>query len=767
LARQLPPRHDGRRIVSISMTVKRKPSLFVVLYCLAFTPCVYLVAQQTNNSEVSPFKIEVTVKRVLVPVVVRDAQRRAVGNLRKEDFHVFDKGKPKVISGFAVEKRGLVESDIESTGPVPDDPNATLQASTPSQRFIVFLFDDMHLGADELGRFQKLGTKILAASLTGADMAAVVSISGENSGLTRDRAKLEEAIINLKSRALYQLQGHQCSDIDYYEADLIVNKRNGTALEAAIQQTLACASLDPRTWHKMAEDMVRSTATNSLMTGDQDVRAMLATLREYVRKMGTLPGQRTLILVSPGFLTLTPEAMTEKARILDLAAQENVTISALDARGLYTTELGAGARGAGSAMAMQTGYEAQSLRASMALNEDVMAELADGSGGTYFHNNNDLEAGFKQLATAPEYVYVLEVSLDNENPDGTYHRLKVKVDRDGLQVQARRGYFSRKPEESKAERQGLEIDRAEVSEPEKDTLGKKKANLITGAISSPPPNPASSVTPVTKGSDNKLSNRSLNWTPPLVDEPVRSGVSSTPCVLSDILQQASARAGELYTSLQSFSAQERIEYEASDHMGYLRDARTGNFDYVVIFQQTPGGTTVQESRRPKRGSRLLTAFTQDIGLPEMALMFLPELQDDYEMSCEGAAEWSGRRTLVVHFVARKDKPGRTLSFRDSKGKMYPARLKGRAWIAADSGEVMHMETSLVEQIPGTKVRHWYMSISYAPVEFHAQNVRMLLPQTVDAYCDFEDHRTIVYHTFTDFMLFSVDTRQAAEKPKDQ
>ena len=142
----------------------------------------------------------------------------------------------------------------------------------------------MHLGADDLGRFQKLGTKILAASLTGSDMAAVVSISGANSGLTGDRATLEEAIMNLKPRALYRLQGRQCPDIDYYEADLIVNKRNGTALEAAVQQTLACANLDPQTWRKMAENMVRSTATNALMTGDQDVRVMLATLREYVEK---------------------------------------------------------------------------------------------------------------------------------------------------------------------------------------------------------------------------------------------------------------------------------------------------------------------------------------------------------------------------------------------------------------------------------------------------------------------------------------------------
>jgi hypothetical protein len=42
----------------------------------------------------------------------------------------------------------------------------------------------------------------------------------------------------------------------------------------------------------------------------------------------------------------------------------------------------------------------------------VMSELADGTGGAFFHNNNDLAAGFKSLTDAPEVVYVLELSLD-------------------------------------------------------------------------------------------------------------------------------------------------------------------------------------------------------------------------------------------------------------------------------------------------------------------------------------------------------------------
>ena len=81
-----------------------------------------------------------------------------------------------------------------------------------------------------------------------------------------------------------------------------------------------------------------------------------------------------------------------------------------------------------------------------------MAELADGTGGTFFHNSNDLEGGLQKLAAAPEYVYLLEPSLENVKPDGSYHRLTVKVNQEGLKLQARRGYFAPKPEKRKKEK---------------------------------------------------------------------------------------------------------------------------------------------------------------------------------------------------------------------------------------------------------------------------------------------------------------------------
>ena len=85
----------------------------------------------------------------------------------------------------------------------------------------------------------------------------------------------------------------------------------------------------------------------------------------------------------------------------------------------------------------------------MALNEDVMAELADGTGGAFFHNSNDLEGGLQALTVVPEYVYLIELSLQNVKQNGEYHPLRVTVDKDGLRVVARRGYFAPKPEKSK------------------------------------------------------------------------------------------------------------------------------------------------------------------------------------------------------------------------------------------------------------------------------------------------------------------------------
>jgi VWFA-related protein len=252
-----------------------------------------------------------------------------------------------------------------------------------------------------------------------------------------------------------------------YQADLIVNKHNRQALESAQVAYSTCSHAGGAVssmganngqlgglavGEDMGARMVRSVAAQVLEVNDRDVAVTLTTVKEFVRRMGKLPGeQHTVILVSPGFLTVTQNAMREKSEVLDLAARSNVTISALDARGLYTTNMDASERGGASARDLITGEMAQYHSETMNLSEDVMAEFANGTGGKFFHNSNDLEGGLKELAEAPEFVYLLEMSLEKVKADGTYHRISVKMsgERNGLKVEARRGYFAPRADEKR------------------------------------------------------------------------------------------------------------------------------------------------------------------------------------------------------------------------------------------------------------------------------------------------------------------------------
>ena len=709
-------------------------------------------------------KIQITVNAVLVPVVVRDRQGRAVGNLKKEDFQVFDKNKRQVISGFTVEKRAGLVSGTKAPEATEAARTVAPQPRNVPERFIVFLFDDMHLSAGDLLRAQRVATKMLVQSLTESDMAAVVSMSGANSGLTRDRPALQEAVKKLKVQPLYRHDDGACPNIDFYQADLIQNKREESALRSAEAEYVTCAGLvgaSPR----MVESMVRSVAEQSLTIGEHDVSASLRTVREFVQKMSTLPGERALILISPGFFTMTADAMAEKSLVLDSAARANVTVSAMDARGLYTTGADASDRGGSSTQDLVTGQHARYHADEMNFDEEVMAELADGTGGTYFHNSNDLEGGFKSLTQAPEYVYLLEFSPEKVKRDGTYHPLKVKVDRNGLRLQVRRGYFAPKSDKASADLSAA-IPETVVpsSAPSQSPAAPQGASTPQSSAALQP-----SATPRAKGAEDKPKRNLLLWDPPKVDAPLRSLSSSSPCLLSNVLEHASARAEELVANLQNFTAQEKIEYRLFANVTHLLDGGAGTFDYAAVFDQRPEGLSVQESRIPEPGSRALPFSIQDIGLPELALIFLPEFQGDFELECEGAAEWTGQATWVVHFQQRQDRPSHTASFA-VRGVAYPAKLKGRAWIAADSGqdsgEVLHLEASLMEAVTAANVRQMYLSIDYAPVQFHTENTRAWLPQAANAYGDFGDHRTIIYHTFTNFLLFSVHTDQIIEKPKD-
>ena len=428
----------------------RREAIAAFLFLLALGP--FTGAQQAK--EQTPFQLEMNVDRLLVPVVVRDAHGRTINDLKKDDFQVLDNGKPRAVSGFIVNWRGAPTQALSSpTAPQPPAP-APHETAAPD-RFTVFLLDDMHLSAEDLAQARAAGSKVIDGAVAGGGVAAVVSMSGTvNTGLTRDADKLRKALGQLTPHSMFQPDATDCPHISYYEAYLIDTKHDPIAVQNAVQKYINCHPAfanvqDLKTSANLpnAEGLVEGAAERALSAGHHDVQLTLANLGALIHSMAQLPGQRSLVLVSPGFLNVERESQDQESRIIDLAARSNVAVSALDARGLYVTEMTASQRSPLlGGRSLQTNSDFQ--RSGMQLQENVMAELADGTGGTFFHNSNDLEAGLRQLTEIPECLYVLELPIGDVKRNGALHHLDVKVNRPGVEVAARRGYFIPKPDKN-------------------------------------------------------------------------------------------------------------------------------------------------------------------------------------------------------------------------------------------------------------------------------------------------------------------------------
>ena len=131
------------------------------------------------------------------------------------------------------------------------------------------------------------------------------------------------------------------------------------------------------------------------------------------------------------------------------------------------------------------------------------------------------------------------------------------------------------------------------------------------------------------------------------------------------------------------------------------------------------------------------------------------------MNCEGLGQSNGIPTWQVHFRQRPDKPNTTRGYKiGENGVSYPVALRGRAWIAADSYQIVRMETDLGDTLPEIRLLTDHILVEYGPVRFKHQNVEMWLPQSAELYSDWRGKRMHRRHSFSNYILCSVDEKQS-------
>jgi VWFA-related protein len=382
------------------------------------------------------------VNLVQVHVIVRDGKGNPVGDLKKEDFLLYDQGKLQSISTFALETNETRRAKSEAAAKTQMEAGAAEKGQVIlPDRFVALAFDDSHLTMEDTV-YVKVEVDKFIDSLPATDRVAIYTTSGHiTHDFTSDKEALKKTVLSLVPSPRFDHSTTECPDVSHYEADQVENKQNSQVFQVIVRETLQCAFQGDPTQIQAATSLAQSATQRSLTEGDAESEFTYRYMEDVLRKLSGMPGERVMVLVSPGFLLTTN--FSQMSALVDRANRSNTVINTIDGRGLYTPDL-MGDISKQTSDTFQTVGPKSVYRVSAQTEQAyVLSDLAYGTGGTFFHNSNDLAAGLHQVGAAPEASYVLGFSPQNQKMDGQFHSLKVTLaDKRKFTVQARRGYFA-------------------------------------------------------------------------------------------------------------------------------------------------------------------------------------------------------------------------------------------------------------------------------------------------------------------------------------
>jgi VWFA-related protein len=443
-------------------------------------------AQQSAAAASDPDVIHVETRLVLVDTVVVDKKGNYIRDLAQKDFKVWEDGKEQAISSFSYE---------ESAGSANAQPH-----------YMVLFFDNSTMEFGDQAKARDAAAKFIDANAGPGRLIALADFGGTvhiSQNFTADAQRLKQVVMGIK----------------------------GSAVSPNAQPD-ALASMGP----------ISASPTLSNAEADYGVRSVLLALRSMAKALSTVPGRKTLVMLTSGF-PLTVEYQSELTAVIDTCNKANVAIYPIDVRGLTVPDIpglqnrlslppvhsapgsfiqaafhntgpqpgspmlrlaafaepveafspqhtgggggggghggggtgggggghggggtggggtgGGGTGGHGGGTAGGGGSTNTSLYSpynqprqivppsppSASENQQVLYQLADGTGGFVIVNTNDLLGGLERIAKDQNQYYFLGYK-PAASAEGSCHTLKVKVERGGTTVRARSGYCNSRP----------------------------------------------------------------------------------------------------------------------------------------------------------------------------------------------------------------------------------------------------------------------------------------------------------------------------------
>jgi VWFA-related protein len=378
------------------------------------------LAQEAHGGE-SGFTFKVSSELVLVSVTVRDKKGALVRGLKQSDFTVREDGKAQRFQSFDVE-------DVENYVPGPTQ-GGPAQAETAvaktglftsrtvpahdalrDRRLIVLFLDLSSLQSDDSDRAVESAKKFVSGQMSSADLVSIVSFD-TSLKVVQDFSGDKKLLM----AALQRIAGNE-----------------GSGQEAGTTGTSEGTPDDAGSF--VADD----TDYNVFNT---DLR--LQALSTLAKNLSGIDQKKSILYFSSGMTKTGVENQAQLRAAVNAAVRSNVSIYAVDSRGLDALPPGGIASSASlRGVSSYSGAAVQNDLDSNFASQETLVTIANDTGGKAFLDSNDFSKAYTQVQADSETYYVLGYRSSNPNRDGRFRRIQVKLNRNDVKLEYRMGYYA-------------------------------------------------------------------------------------------------------------------------------------------------------------------------------------------------------------------------------------------------------------------------------------------------------------------------------------
>lgn len=432
----------------------RNPPLSVQICGLAFLLLLTHAAHAQAQEQEDVVKVKSNL--VNIDVIVKDKKGKYISDLKPEDFTITEDGRAQKIEFFDAP---IVRIETRKPGEpaVAEAPAITNPTATATRNYIALVLDSQTTDITNLKPVREGAIKYVREQVTDADAVAILSVTNGLQMLqpfTQDKAKLIASIEQLGSPDAKSFEHRDVGENIANIREFLKNNDTSGPIQTPGGGSAAARVLIARA---VLAQFIRLRTALSL----QQARPVLAALGAVAEGLRSIPGKKTVVLFSQGFVT--PEVLDWQVQsTIDIANRANTAIYIIDSAGLRAGAPTSGALVPSSPLAGVSAITNQEQRIRAVGGEtvfdnvrqegqtreyDILYRLSGDTGGKFLKGNNDIGQGLERINQEIQARYTLAYRSTNENFDGTFRKVKIEVKRPEAQIISRSGYYAIPPEE--------------------------------------------------------------------------------------------------------------------------------------------------------------------------------------------------------------------------------------------------------------------------------------------------------------------------------